>query len=147
MNLYIIKQEGMKTLKVEYDVYAKLFGTNLTKLNLTVCEKSKISIYIPLIINDDLDKYNSSSGYYNDICYTTISEYSTDIILKDRQQEFIDKDYIVCQEDCVFSEYDYKTSVAKFSCNVKESFESFSDMIINTFTSPGKGSLYLHLHI
>ena len=34
----------MKTLKVEYDVYAKLNGKNLIKLNLTVCEKSKISI-------------------------------------------------------------------------------------------------------
>ena len=31
----------MKTLKVEYDVYAKLFGQNLTKLNLNICEKIK----------------------------------------------------------------------------------------------------------
>ena len=29
-----IVQEGMKALKVEYDVYCKLFGTNLIKLNL-----------------------------------------------------------------------------------------------------------------
>ena len=41
-----IIQEGIKTLKVEYDVYAKLNGKNLIKLNLTVCEKSKISILI-----------------------------------------------------------------------------------------------------
>jgi hypothetical protein len=44
--LYIKKldiiQEGMKTLKVEYNVYAKLFGKNLIKLNLTICVKSKI---------------------------------------------------------------------------------------------------------
>ena len=37
-----IIQEGIKILKVEYDVYAKLNGKNLIKLNLTVCEKSKI---------------------------------------------------------------------------------------------------------
>ena len=126
-----IIQEGMKTIKVEYDVYAKLFGNKLIKLNLTVCGKSKISISIPIIINDDLDKYNSSSGYYNNICYTTTSEDETDILLKDRQKEYIDKDKIVCQEDCDFSEYDYDTFVAKCSCNAKESSESFVDMNIN----------------
>ena len=106
-SLYIKKidiyQEGMKTLKVEYDVYAKLFGTKLIKLNLTICENNKISILIPIIIKDNLDKLNASSGYYNDICYTTTSEDGTDITLKDRQREFIEKDKIVCQEGCIFS--------------------------------------------
>ena len=46
-----IFQEGIKTLKVEYDIYAKLFGKNLIKLNLTVCEKSKIIISMPIILN------------------------------------------------------------------------------------------------
>ena len=66
-----IIQDGMNALKVEYDVYAKLFGNNLINLNLTVCRNSRISISIPITINDDLDKYNCSSDYYNDICYTT----------------------------------------------------------------------------
>ena len=66
-----------------------------------------------MIINEHLDKFNSSSGYYNDICYTTTSEDGTDILLKDRQKEFIEKDYVVCQEDCDFSQYDYETFVAK----------------------------------
>ena len=133
--LYIKKldiiQEGIKTLKVEYNVYAKLFGKNLIKLNLTVCEKSKISISIPIIINEPLDKLNSSSGYYNDICYTTTSEDGTDILLKDRQKEYIDKDRIICQEDCDFSKYDYETLVATCSCEVKECSESFEEMNIN----------------
>jgi len=85
--LYIKKidkiQDGMKTLKVEYDVYAKLSGNNLINLNLTVCENNKISIFMPIILTGNLDKYNQSSKYYNDICYTTISEDGTDIILKD----------------------------------------------------------------
>ena len=49
-------QEGMKTYKVDYDVYCKLFGTNLIKLNLTVCENSKIT---PFIITGNLDKFKS----------------------------------------------------------------------------------------
>ena len=121
----------MKTLKVEYNVYAKLFGKNLTKLNLTLCEKSKITILIPIEISESLDKLNSSSGYYNHICYTTTSDDGTDIILKDRQTEFIDKDRIVCQENCDFSEYNYETFVAQCSCKVKECSQSFVDMNIN----------------
>ena len=70
--LYIKKngkiQDGMKTLKVEYDVYAKLSGKNLINLNLTICEKSKLSIFIPKILNGNLDIYNPNSRYYNDIC-------------------------------------------------------------------------------
>ena len=134
-SIYIKKidiiQEKMKTLKVEYDVYAKLFGQNLTKLNLNICEKNKISIFIPIKINGNIDKYNSSSGYYNDICYTTTTKDETDIILKDRQLEFIEQDKIICQEDCEFSEYNYDTFIAKCSCKVKESDKSFIDMKIN----------------
>ena len=42
-----IVQEGMKISKVEFDIYCKLFGEKLIKLNLTSCEKSKISILMP----------------------------------------------------------------------------------------------------
>ena len=106
---FIIAQEETKASKVEYDVYCKLFGTNLIKLNLTVCSKSKISIYKLIELTDNLDKYNISSGFYNDICYTTTSEDGTDITLKDRQKNFIKEDKIVCQENCVFAEYNYTT--------------------------------------
>ena len=126
-----IVQEGMKTLKVEYDVYAKRFGNNLINLNLTLCGENKISIFIPKVITENLDKFNSSSGYYNDICYSATSEYKTDISLKDRQKEFIDKDRIICQENCNFSDYNYKTFFAKCTCKVKEFARSFSDMNIN----------------
>ena len=37
-----ICQEGLKIPKVEYDVYCRLFGTNLIKSNLTACEKTSL---------------------------------------------------------------------------------------------------------
>ena len=126
-----IIQDGMKTVKVEYDVYCKFSGMHLVKLNLTVCGKSKISLSIPIVINEPLDKLNTSSGYYNDICYTSTSEHGTDILLKDRQTNFLDKDYAICQEDCDLSGYDYDTYIAKCSCNVKETPPSIADMNIN----------------
>ena len=45
-------QEGMKIPKVEYDVYSKLNGNILVKLNLTVCQNSKISLSVPITISE-----------------------------------------------------------------------------------------------
>ena len=51
-----VDEKGMKIPKVEFDVYYKFSGRNLTKLNLSVCEYSNISIYIPITtISDNLD--------------------------------------------------------------------------------------------
>ena len=43
-----VSQEGMRISKTEYDIYAKLNGENLTKLNLSYCKNSKISLSIPV---------------------------------------------------------------------------------------------------
>ena len=124
-------QEGMKIPKVEYDVYYKS-GNRLVKMNLTVCENSKVSISIPaLIASENLDMLNASSGYYNDICYQAQSANGTDISLKDRKKEFVEQNRTICQEDCDFSEYDSVTKKAKCSCKVKESSSSVKKIKIN----------------
>ena len=132
--LYIKKldiyQEGMKTVKVKFDTYFKI-GNKLEKLNLSVCKDNKISISIPVIISENLDILNGSSGYYNDICYPATSDSGTDISLKDRRKNFIEDNKTVCQDDCKFKEYDYNTQKAICSCNVKELFSPFNDININ----------------
>ena len=70
-SLYILQivseEEGMKIPKIEYEVYYPLNNSNiLTKLDLSLCKDTKIEISIAVKINDTLDKYNSSSDYYND---------------------------------------------------------------------------------
>ena len=102
---------------------------NLIQLNLSICLNTKIFLYIPVEITDNLDILNSSSGYYNDICYTTKSESGTDIILKDRKEEYIKK--TVCQDDCDFLDYNYTSKRANCSCNFTESSFSFAYMKIN----------------
>ena len=131
MKIIDVKQEGMKIPKIEYEVYSKLNGTNLIKLNLSYCENTKIDIFIPIKLNGNLDIFNSSSGYYNDLCYTANSDYGTDITLNDRKKEFKENNKTVCQDDCIFSQYNYKNQIAKCSCDVKESSTSFSDMHID----------------
>ena len=117
-------QEGMKIPKVEYDVYSKLNGSNLVKLNLSFCENIKVDISIPLTLTEDIDKLNSSSRYYNDLCYTTTSDIGTDLTLNDRKNEFIEKNKTVCQEKCIFSYYDYNLQKAICSCNLEDSSPS-----------------------
>ena len=115
---------GMKIPKVLFDVYCKLNDTNLIKLNSSICENSRVEISIPIKITENLDKLNSSSGYYNDICYPTTSECGTDITLEDRRKEFIEGNKTICQEDCYFSYYDSENQNAKCSCNISE-YKSF----------------------
>ena len=58
-----IKMPGMKIPKIIFDVYCKLNDTNLIKLNLSICDNSRVEISIPIKITENLDKLNSSSGF------------------------------------------------------------------------------------
>ena len=118
------------------------FCIYLKKLNLSLCKNEKIEISIPVKINDNIDKYNPKSGYYNDICYKTISEYGTDIILKDRRNEFVENNMILCEGNCELIDYNYNNEKVKCSCEIKtkispnydakfnnqEFFKSFTDI-------------------
>ena len=127
-----VNKTGMKIPKIEYEVYYPLNGDKLEKLNLSICEDTKIDISIPVSINeDDLDKHNSKSGYYNDICYISKSEKGTDITLNDRKKEYVENNYSLCEEDCDFTGYDSKTKKALCSCKVKIKLPLMSEISIN----------------
>ena len=126
-----ITQNGMKIPKIEFDVYSKISSSKLEKLNLSICQDSKMSLSIPINITENLDKLNTSSDYFNDICYQSTSESGTDITLSDRKKDFVDNNKTVCQENCDLDNYDYDLSRANCSCAIKESSDSFSDMNIN----------------
>ena len=101
-SLYILKidnkEEGMKIPKIEYEVYYPLYNNQLINLNLSRCENTKIDILIPVDINNEnIDKYNKSSPYYNDICSKTRSESKADITISDRQKEFVYKNMTLCE--------------------------------------------------
>ena len=120
-------QEGMKTTKVDYNLYCKLNGTNLIRLNKSICENSKISISIPIDLSDNnIDTLNQSSDYFNNICYKSKSDSRTDIPLKDRQKEFVEGNKTICQEDCLFADYNHSTSTANCSCS-----NAYENMKIN----------------
>ena len=135
-SLYILQivseEDGMKIPKIEYEIFYPLNnGTNLTKLNLSYCKGTKIEISIKVKINDNIDKYNLSSDYYNDICSKATSENGTDILLKDRRNEFVDNNMSLCEENCDLINYDFNTEKAKCSCDIKLSIPSNYDIKFN----------------
>ena len=132
--IYIFKidaeQDKMKIPKIEYNVYYKE-NKNLIELNLNYCKDCRTNLLIPIEINENLDILNSSGGYYNDICYTTKSDSGSDIILKDRKNYFIYNNKTVCQEDCIFTDYNKDTKKAICSCKIKEPSLSSANMNID----------------
>ena len=121
--LYIIiievREYGMKIPKIEYNVYYPFFDDNLIQLNLSFCQGEQIDISIPVSLNESLDKHNPRSDYYNNICFKAISDSGADIPLKDRKNEFIDKNLTLCEEECSLTGYNYTLKKVKCSCPVK----------------------------
>ena len=124
-----IYEEGILSPKVEYEIYN---SKTKEQLNLTVCNDIKINILIPALINKEEEyKYNSSSEYYNDICYTFTTENGTDIILDDRKNEYIKNNMSLCESNCQFDEYNSDTQKAKCECEVKIKLPLMSEIVIN----------------
>ena len=137
-NLYLLKldiqEEGANTPRVEYEVYhQRENGGNLALLDISECENTRINVILPIKINkNEIDKYNISSDYYNDICNSFTTEDWTDLSLKDRQKEYLDKNINICEEGCYFSEYYFNLEKAVCSCLVKTKMENISNIQINT---------------
>ena len=122
--LYILKidkiKEGMKIPKIEYEVYYPLYNNDtLVLLDLSICENIKIDIYIPVEINDTLEKYDKDSNYYTDLCSKATTNSGTDITLTDRKNEFVENNMTLCEEDCDLKDYDYDNETVKCSCEIK----------------------------
>ena len=135
-SLYIIKIDiteiGVNIPKIEYLVYYPLYNETLIELDLKKCEGLKIDISIPVNINENnLDIYNKSSDYYNDICTKTTSENGTDITLIDRKNIFVENNMTLCEDDCDLTEYNKTIEKVKCSCNVKISLPILDNIKFN----------------
>ena len=127
-----IEQEGMKIPKMEFDIYRKINNSKLIKLSKSACKDSKISLSVPIELKEDeIDKLNTSSEYFNNICYQSTSDSGTDIILGDRKKDFIEGNKTICQDECDFALYNKSIGKANCSCDVKETSNDINDMNID----------------
>ena len=147
--LYIIKieinLEGMKIPKIEYEIYYPLFNSDLIKLNLTYCKNENVELSIPVIINEDAEKYNPNDNYYNDICYKATSKFKTDINLIDRRNSFINMNMSLCEEDCTFIDYNTNIKKIKCSCPIKQYLTNIDEIALDR-TKFFQNFKDLHIH-
>ena len=124
-----VKVEGLSSSVVEYEVY---HPTTKIPLELSYCQNTSIQIQVPVSINEDeIYKYDPSSDYYNDICSPSTSDNGTDIILSDRQNEFVNSNLSLCQDGCTFSGYDSTTKKANCECEVKTKISDLTSIKID----------------
>ena len=117
---------------MEYEVYYNFTKNNLTKLNLTVCKNIEIAISIPKEIPmNELDKYNKSSGYYNDICYTLTNDLGLDVPLIDRRNDLKKNNLSVCEENCEFTGYNPQSKKVICSCFAKLNLPLISEIKVD----------------
>ena len=133
MSLIIFKvdlyQKGLLTPQVEYEVYHPL---TFEKLNLEICSNISIEIKVPASIDEDeLFKYDPTSDFYNDICYPYTSIYGTDVILVDRQNEYINNNLTLCENNCQNAGYNLSTKYAICRCNTKNYINITDNIIID----------------
>ena len=126
----------MKIPKIEYEIYYPLYNENeLKKLDLTPCKGTKVDISIKVKIDGNIDKYNTSSDYYNNICSKINSESGADISLNDRRNEYVNNNtnnnISLCEENCKLIEYNYFNEKAKCSCDIKTSIPPFEEIKFN----------------
>ena len=114
---------------IEYEV----FNLNTSEfLDLNILKNTKIYLDIPVLIDENnLFKYDPNDDYYNDICYPYTSKHNTDIILKDRRNEYINNNLSLCENNCEYKGYDISTKKAKCECYIKIKMSLFSEIIIN----------------
>ena len=134
MTLLIFKVEyyipGFFIPIIEYEVYDNSNPKN--RLNLSFCENETININIPVSIDEDnLFKHEPSNAFYNDLCYPYTTDFKTDIILKDRRNEFINNNMSLCENNCEYKGYDNNKKISKCECSIKTEFHFLSEIKID----------------
>ena len=109
--------EEFKFPVIGYEVFDPV---NKTKLNLSYCDNETVNYNIPIDISEeDLEKYNASSDYYNNECSVYTTEDGTDIIILDRKKEFNDNNFYLCENDCNYTDYNSSSKKSVCMCDVK----------------------------
>ncbi len=124
-----VKEENYNIPFINYEFY------NIrTKevLNLSNCDNSTMKVYLPSdnVEENNLDKYNKSGGYYNDVCYS-YSENGLDISTKDRKNVFNNNHLSLCESKCEYKGYDIDTKKSECECQFKLTLSNISDIIEN----------------
>ena len=101
------------------------------KLDLNVCNNTKIKIKIPVKIdNNNIYKYDPNSEYYRDKCFLNEDCENEDTLIQ-RKNEFNNYHLSLCEKNCKFIKYDNDTKNALCECEIKTEFTKLSKLLSN----------------
>ena len=142
ISLIILKYEKIANISnarnIQYEVFEPI---NKTKLNLSICNKEMINIYIPLQLSESIedliqelnilgyDIFNIQDAFYQDICTKYTSKGGTDISLEDRKKYIYEKimTELDCPNDCQFSDYSIEKKNLKCACVPSENIDTVTN--------------------
>ena len=130
---------NIKSTYVQYEIYNPY---TLEEIDLVICDKSEISISVPVYLNQDIEDmnellnisgynlFNQNDSFYNDICSKYTTENGTDITLNDRRNYIykLVNNISLCQEGCSFQFYDSRLKKAKCNCAIQGDQTFISDI-------------------
>ena len=133
LSLIILKIDyfmpGLLIPVIGYEVYDP---RNKTQLDLNYCKDITIKLNIPVSINEsNIFKHDPNSEYYNDECNRYTTENGTDILINDRQNEYIENNLSLCENNCTFKGYDKDTKKALCECETKPKIGLISEIILD----------------
>ena len=133
-SLIIVALEKVTNVSTEramlYEVYEPY---NKTKLNLSICDNTTISIFIPIVLSEELqnlynqakedgyDIFDLNGAFFNDMCTPFTTPNGTDILLSDRVTYYFYNSETLCQSNCEFSNYDFETQYLECNCDTSNS--------------------------
>ena len=92
-----------------------------------------MKLNIPINIDENnLFKYDPNSKFYTDNCFSYTTENGTDIIMKDRKQEFSDNKLSICEDDCTFVKYNQQDKQSSCDCKIKNKENTISEILKST---------------
>ena len=128
---------------VQYEVYSP----DKKILNLSLCNRSQIELLVPVYIDEETnnqfdliskegyDMFNENSSFYKDICTPFTTEDGTDILLNDRKNNYYNENIVLCENTCIYINYNSTTKRAKCQCQVKKEISKIETLSLNKLGS------------
>ena len=130
-SLIFIKQEKQASKASEKNIQYECYEPyNKTKLNISICSKVNINIYVPIELSEETRKmadqmkelgynmFDRNDKFYNDICTPYKTTVESDILLSDRVDYIFNNEDTQCQGNCEFSDYFLSSRFINCKCNV-----------------------------
>jgi len=139
-----VKLNNSYSTVVQYEVYSP---DKKQLLNLSLCDNSQIELLVPVYLDEETnnlydsiskegyDMFDGNSSFYNDICTPFTTDEGTDILLFDRQNTYYNENIVLCENTCVYVNYNTTTKRAKCQCKVKKVMSKIETVSLNKLGS------------